>query len=130
MILDRLGVRVSVLQVREGRILVQCTGCLGENKGAEGWMPRGVLWSGPSPNASTKDPLSLALNLRGTWKSAPPEGLTAAEACAIADSGWKIEPNQATAEASGGKIILQREGANWRMSEARAPSEAISGDCG
>ena len=93
-------------------------------------MPRGVLWTGPSNGGSTKDPLSLALTLREAWTSTPPDGLDASQACAISDSGWLIEPNQATAEHAGGKLVLQRKGADWHLSEAIAPTKAYTGDCG
>lgn len=129
-VLDRLGVRVQVLQVREGRILVQCSGCSGEAEGAEGWMPRGVLWAGPPTPPSEKDPLSLVLGLRASWLERPPSGLTADQACAIADSGWRVEPNRAVAEAMGGSLVLKRIGSDWAMVESTAPTRASARGCG
>jgi len=129
-VLDRLGVQVQVLQVREGRILVQCSGCSGDAEGAEGWMPRGVLWSGPPNPPSSKDPLSLVLGLRSTWAESPPSGLTADQACAIADSGWRVEPNRAVAEAMGGTLVLKRIGADWALVESSAPTRAPARGCG
>lgn len=129
-VLDRLGVRVEVSQVRQGRILVRCTGCPDDAAGAEGWMPRGVLWSGPDPSAEAKEPLSLALQLRTTWLTEPPTGFQADQACAIVDRGWRLEPNRATAEAFGGSIVLERTGSTWRFVSANPPTEAIRGDCG
>ena len=129
-VLDRLGIRVEVSQVRQGRILVRCLGCDGEVSGAEGWMPRGVLWAGPSADGSTKEPLSVALQLRAVWAKEPPAGLTSDQACALVDSGWTIEPNRATAELGGGSLLLERTGADWAFVSARAPTGAVSGGCG
>ena len=129
-VLDRLGVRVKVAQVREGRILVECTGCQGEHRGAEGWMPRGVLWAGPSQGSPEKDPLSFGLSLKQVWATDPPKGVTAEQACAMVDSGWTVEPNRAVAELAGGALILQRKGSTWAFAEATPPTEAIRGDCG
>jgi hypothetical protein len=134
-VLEKLGVRVDVIQVREGRILVQCTGCEGEHAGAEGWMPRGVLWAALSTETApddAKDPLTLALQYRSWWTSgAPaPEGLTQAQACALVDGGWRMEPNLAVAESSGGKLVLSRTGASWSFVEAFVPTTALSGSCG
>ena len=129
-VLDRLGVRVEVSQVRQGRILVRCIGCEGEASGAEGWMPRGVLWAGPSADGGSKEPLSVALQLRAMWQTQPPAGLTSDQACALVDGGWALEPNRATAELGGGALILERTGASWAFVSARAPTAAISGGCG
>jgi len=134
-VLEKIGVRVKVIQVRVGRILVQCTGCDGEFADAEGWMPRGVLWAALSEDSDppkAKDPLTLALRYRARWSSGTsvPEGLTADQVCAIADSGWRIEPNLAVAESHGGKLVLSRTGANWTLVEAAAPNAVMSGSCG
>ena len=129
-VLDRLGVRVEVSQVRQGRILVRCLGCEGEVSGAEGWMPRGVLWAGPAPDGGSREPLSLALQLRALWETQPPAGLTSDQACALVDSGWTVEPNRATAKLGGGSLTLERSGATWAFVSATRPSEALSGGCG
>jgi hypothetical protein len=134
-ILEKLGVRVDVIQVRVGRILVQCTGCEGEYAGAEGWMPRGVLWAALSAESApedAKDPLTLALQYRAWWASgAPaPKGFSPEQACALSDGGWRLEPNLAVAESGGGKLVLKRTGANWSLAEAIAPTVPVSGSCG
>ena len=134
-VLEKLGVRVEVIQVREGRILVQCTGCGGDHAGAEGWMPRGVLWAAFTPAAppnDATDPLTLALQYRASWASgAPaPEGLSPDQACALADGGWQLQPNLAIAESNGGKLVLSRSGADWTLVEATPPTATISGTCG
>ena len=133
-VLEKLGVRVEVIQVREGRILVQCTGCEGEYAGAEGWMPRGILWAALPAEAApkaAKDPLTLALQYRAWWASggSAPDGLTTAQACGLSDGGWQVEPNLAVAENGDGKLVLSRSGANWSLVEAIAPSTALSGSC-
>ena len=135
-ILDKLGVRVEVTQVRQGRILVQCTGCEGTSKGAEGWMPKGVLWAalaGPEDATPTaKDPLTLALNLRAQWMRGVgvPDGTTADKLCAVADHGWTVTANQAVAAHSGGEIKLQRRGADWTLTSISPPTTSLSGVCG
>ncbi len=134
-VLEKLGVRVDVIQVREGRILVQCTGCEGESAGAEGWMPRGVLWAALSTESApndAKDPLSLALKYRAWWASGgpAPEGFSPDQACGMSDGGWQVEPNLAVAESGGGKLVLKRTGANWTLAEAIAPTVPPSGSCG
>ncbi len=135
-VLDKLGVRVEVTQIRQGRILVQCTGCEGTSKGAEGWMPKGVLWSAlPAPKAETpsaKDPLTLALNLRAQWMTGAgvPENATANDLCVVADHGWSVTANQAIAAHAGGEIKLQRRGAEWTLTSISPPTTSISGGCG
>lgn len=135
-VLDKLGVRVEVLQVRQGRILVNCTGCADSSTGAEGWMPKGVLWSSfPAPSTadpSAKDPLSLALGLRAQWGSGVgiPEGMSGDTLCAIADQGWTVTPNQAVASHGGGEIKLQRRGSSWALAGISPPPSPISGSCG
>ena len=135
-VLDKLGVRVEVLQVRQGRILVNCTGCEPATRGAEGWMPKGVLWSAlPAPKTtspSEKDPLSLALGLRSQWMTGVglPEGATADVLCAIADQGWAITTNQAVASQADGEIKLQRRGSTWTLTSISLPSASVDGGCG
>ena len=67
-IIDKLGVRVEVQQIRTGRVLVRCTGCAGDAHNAEGWMPRGVLWTElPADQhhiTEATDPLTVALAAR------------------------------------------------------------------
>lgn len=135
-VLDNLGVRVEVEQVRVGRILVRCSGCTGESKNAEGWMPRGVLWvqtphSGMDAD-SAKDPLTLALQLRAQWsiqKNLPPN-TTADSLCAVVDHGFKVDASQAIATVGGGKVVLKRIGADWSLDAVVAPTEVVSGSCG
>jgi len=135
-ILDKLGVRVEVMQVREGRILVNCTGCEAASSGAEGWMPRGVLWGSLSApednNPSEKDPLSLALGLRAQWSSGLniPKEMTGDMLCAIADRGWTVTANQAVASHQGGEIKLQRRGSEWTLTSISPPPTPIAGSCG
>jgi len=135
-VLDKLGVRVEVLQVREGRILVNCTGCTGTAKGAEGWMPKGVLWGAlPSPEntePTTKDPLSLALKLRAQWASGSglPEGADPNAYCASIDQGWTIEDSQAVVTHQNGEIKLQRAGSDWSLTRLDPPPPPQSGSCG
>ncbi len=135
-VLDKLGVRVEVLQVRQGRILVNCTGCEATSGGAEGWMPKGVLWGAlPAPETkspSEKDPLSLALGLRSQWMSGLglPEGVSGDTLCAIADQGWTVTTNQAVASHAGGEIKLQRRGSEWTLTSISPPPTPIEGSCG
>ena len=133
-IIEKLGVRVEVQQIREGRILVRCTGCSGDSKDAEGWMPRGVLWAslpeGQTPTAT--DPLTVALSLRAQWASGQnlPANATPDQMCGLIDQGFTAEASQAISEHSGGRIRLQRLGADWTVSEAVAPTSTIAGSCG
>jgi len=135
-VLDKLGVRVEVLQVREGRILVNCTGCTGSAKGAEGWMPRGVLWgqlpAPQSPSPKTKDPLSLALMLRAQWAGGVglPDGADPNAFCASIDRGWEIEDSQAVVTHDNGEIKLQRAGSDWSLTRLDPPPPPQSGSCG
>jgi len=135
-VLDKLGVRVEVLQVREGRILVECTGCQGRGRGAQGWMPRGVLW-GPIPAADTdtptaKDPLTLALQLRAQWSQG--NGLSdaqqAAAYCVAVDQGWEIQASQAVVKHANGEIRLQRHGSTWSLTRSDPPPPPQTGTCG
>lgn len=135
-VLDNLGVRVEVDQVRVGRILVRCSGCTGESKNAEGWMPRGVLWvqtpASETESENAKDPLTLALRLRAQWtiqKNLPPN-TNADTLCAIVDQGFKVDASQAIATLGGGKVVLKRIGANWTLDAIVAPTEVVSGSCG
>lgn len=135
-VIDKLGLRVEVHQIREGRVLVRCTGCDDPHAGAEGWMPRGVLWSelpaADPETAEAKDPLSLALSLRSAWASGAktPDGTTPALLCAIIDKGWEIGENQARARLNEHEIVLQRRGATWALSSIAASNAAVEGDCG
>ena len=135
-ILDNLGVRVEVEQIRAGRILVRCTGCVGDSKNAEGWMPKGVLWV-QTPDAgqemlNKKDPLTLALHLRSRWSNQKdlPAGSNADSLCAILDHGFKVENNQAIATLGGGTIRLKRVGADWSLDNVVPPTEVVTGSCG
>lgn len=134
-ILDRLGVRVEVTQIREGRVLVECSGCTGDAKGAEGWMPRGVLWASlpapASPEPTAKDPLTLALSLRAQWaaEAALPDGTAAHALCAAADQGWKVDANQAVIQHSEGELKLKRTGANWSLAQRDQPLTSTEGRC-
>ncbi len=135
-ILDRLGVRVEVIQIREGRILVQCTGCTADSANAEGWMPRGVLWAElPLDDDATlqaSDPLTLALRLRARWAKGIgiPTGSTADAMCAAIDQGWKIDANQAVVTHGGGEIKLSRTGAHWRLSQTDPAPASPTRGCG
>jgi hypothetical protein len=135
-ILDRLGVRVEVSQVRSGRVLVRCSGCTGTAMNAEGWLPRGVLWAPlPSPTEAeptAKDPLSLSLSLRAQWAAGIglPEGSTADAFCGAIDQGWRVDTNQAVVEHEGGKIKLVRTGADWAMVQQDTPPATTAGSCG
>ena len=135
-VIDNLGVRVEVLQIREGRILVNCTGCEGAGAGAEGWMPRGVLWgalpAATEPEPREKDPLSLGLRLRTQWASGSglPDGVESDTLCAIVDHGWTVTANQAIARHGGGEIKLQRRGSTWTLTGISQPPSPVAGGCG
>jgi len=135
-IIDKLGVRVDVQQIRSGRVLVRCTGCTGESKDAEGWMPRGVLWTALTDEHDTTmsatDPLTVALAARGRWsrgKDLPPGGSPDA-LCALLDQGFTAEASQAVSEGHGGRIRLARSGADWSIAEIQVPSATSVGTCG
>jgi len=135
-IIEQLGVRVEVEQVREGRILVRCTGCVGEAAGAEGWMPRGVLWTALKGSAdapiSATDPLSVALRSRAQWAAGKnlPANVSADTMCALVDQGFKAEASQAISALGGGKIRLARVGADWSVAEIIPPNAPVLGSCG
>ena len=135
-IIEKLGVRVEVQQVREGRILVRCSGCTGESANAEGWMPRGVLWTALEPGSSATvtatDPLTVALKSRARWAQNQnlPEGVSADTMCALVDQGFKAEASQAISEAGNGQIRLARVGANWSVADFIAPNTSVTGSCG
>ena len=135
-IIERLGVRVEVEQIREGRILVRCVGCTGSAKGAEGWMPRGVLWTSidadATENPSAADPLTTALYARSQWEKGVnlPQGATKDAMCALIDQGFEIQASQAVSEANNGRIRLSRVGATWSVAEASAPTSPPQGTCG
>jgi len=118
------------LQIRAGRIHVSCTACDGEAAGAEGYLPRGVLWMSPAAAQSTPDadddPLSLLLAQRARWAEGLdlPAGTTAAAMCWLADSGIAIDGNKAEGEAGGGSLKFQRRGASWRLTNATPPSQS------
>jgi len=135
-IIENLGVRVEVQQIRTGRILVRCTGCTGEAKNAEGWMPRGVLWASLPDNQvpieSATDPLTVALSARTQWSKGLnlPDNATSDTMCALVDQGFSAEASQAISEKNGGRIRLARVGADWSVAEATAPTSPIDGTCG
>ncbi len=135
-IIDTLGVRVTVQQVREGRVLIRCTGCSGTTKNAEGWMPRGVLWTAldadPSAPPEATDPLTTALYARAQWAKGInlPSGATADGMCALVDQGFAAEASQAISETGGGRVRLSRVGATWSVAEAKAPETPPEGTCG
>ncbi len=135
-IIEKLGVRVEVQQIREGRVLIRCTGCIGTAKNAEGWMPRGVLWTAletvPARAPSATDPLTTALYARHQWSQGLnlPEGATADAMCALVDQGFAAEASQAISETAGGRVRLSRVGAKWSVAEAKAPETPPEGTCG
>jgi hypothetical protein len=132
-VLERVGVRVKVLQIRAGRIHVLCTGCEGLSEGGEGYLPRDVLWAAPVAAAeapsSGDDPLSLLLAHRARWAVGLdlPEGGTASAMCWLVDQGLTVEGSRAASERGGGSLVLQRTGAIWRLTEAAPPSTAPEG---
>jgi len=135
-IIDKLGVRVEVQQIRAGRILVRCTGCIGTARDAEGWMPRGVLWGTLPDNQhnirEATDPLTVALAARARWAQSNnlPDGVTADTMCAMVDRGFSAEASQAYVEVGGGRIRLTRTGADWSIVEIKAPNQPVPGSCG
>ncbi len=135
-IIEHLGVRVEVQQIREGRVLVQCTGCTADANGAEGWMPRGVLWTAlpivQGEQISATDPLTVALQQRAAWAQGQnlPTNASADAMCAMVDQGFKAEASQAISELAGGRIRLARVGADWSVAEAIAPNTDVKGSCG
>lgn len=135
-IIDKLGVRVEVQQIRTGRILVRCTGCTGVAQNAEGWMPRGVLWNALSPEhhnvTQATDPLTVALAARARWANGTdlPADVTSDTLCALIDGGFTAEASQAIAEGGGGTIRLARIGADWSVAEVQPPNQPLSGTCG
>ncbi|MEC8423480.1 MAG: hypothetical protein VX000_06860, partial [Myxococcota bacterium] len=64
--LQRLGVRVEVEQVLEARLRVRCTGCVGDARGAEGWVQPGQLRAART-GGETHDPLIGGLKRRAGW---------------------------------------------------------------
>ena len=129
-VLDRVGIRVEVLQVRAGRIHVRCDGCEGDAKGAEGYLPRQVLWAAtpPPPEApqTGADPLSLLLSHRAHWSAGKglPDGATPSAMCWLADQGVAVDGAIAAVERGGGRLQLQRKGASWELTEIRPPTSA------
>ena len=134
-IIDKLGVRVEVQQIRAGRILVRCTGCTGNARDAEGWMPRGVLWGTLPPDqhsiVEATDPLTVALAARSRWAQGKdlPADVSADTMCAMVDQGFSVEASQAYVEVGGGKIRLSRNGADWSIAEIAVPSQPVPGSC-
>ncbi len=132
-VLDRVGIRVQVLQVRAGRIHVACTGCTGAAKDARGYLPREVLWLSPDAGAtapdSADDPLTLLLAHRARWAAGQdlPEGTTPGAMCWLVDQGIGIDGSKASAESGGGGLLLQRIGAAWRLTEVHAPTSVPEG---
>ncbi len=134
-IMDRFGMRVEVLQVRTGRVRVQCTSCTGEAKDAQGWLPRNVLWVQPSPQAdpqpSGRDPLTVLLALRARWAAGQgvPEGTSADALCWLADHGVSVDAGAGTGSAGDGQIHLQRLGANWNLKKLVPPTTPPGWTC-
>jgi len=132
-VLDRVGVRVKVLQVRDGRIHVACTGCEGEALNAEGYLPRQVLWAAPAAGKeapeSGDDPLSLLLAHRARWAAGLdlPEGGTPSSMCWLVDQGVIVDGSKAENASGGGSLRLQRTGAAWRLTAAQPPTTAPEG---
>ncbi len=129
-VLDRVGIRVEVLQIRAGRIHVRCDGCEGRAQRAEGYLPRQVLWAAPPQPTqrpeSGADPLSLLLSYRAHWASGQdlPDGTTAAAMCWLTDQGVAVDGAIASVERGGGRLQLQRKGASWELTEIRPPTSA------
>ena len=135
-IIDKLGVRVEVQQIRAGRILVRCTGCSGNARNAEGWMPRGVLWGTLPPEQhdirEAKDPLTVVLAARARWAQGKdlPDNASADTMCAMVDQGLSAEASQAIVEVGGGRLRLVRSGANWSVADIEVPNQPVPGSCG
>ncbi len=129
-VLERVGIRVEVLQIRAGRIHVSCTGCEEKAKDAQGYLPRQVLWAAPPLGATApqtaEDPLSLLLAHRSRWAAGHdlPEGTTAAAMCWLADQGVTIDGSKASSLSGNGSLLLQRTGASWRLTEVQGPASA------
>ncbi len=132
-VLDRVAVRMTVLQVRPGRIRVRCTGCTGSERDAEGFVPRDVLWTAlPDPGAtstSRSDPLTLMLELRARWAAGHdlPPGAKPPAMCKLVDEGLDITGDTAQATGGGGSLRLRRLGATWSVVDVRPPAiDAVS----
>jgi len=131
--LDRVGVRVQVLQIRPGRVHAACTACEDKLRDAEGYLPKNVLWVMPDPGEETPttadDPLTLLMAHRARWAQGLdlPAGSTSRAMCWLADHGIAVDGSTATSDSGGGTLLLQRIGASWRLTEATAPTTVPEG---
>jgi hypothetical protein len=129
-VLEKVGVRVEVLQIRAGRVHVRCTGCTESAQDAEGYLPRQVLWAAAeaarAPPAQGEDPLSLLLAHRSRWASGAdlPAGASPAQMCWLADQGIAVDGGRASSSTGGGILLIQRTGASWSLSTAQPPTQA------
>ena len=127
--IQRLGVRIDVLQVLEHRTRFRCAGCSGATEGVEAWLQPGRLRAAGT-GGSPEDPLVVALQIRARWAGGAdlPEGATPGQMCALVDAGFTMpEPGAAVWETAGGRLELTWSDGRWSIATASPPR--VSADC-
>ena len=122
-LLDRLGVRVDVVQVLDARVRVTCVGCRGAGRDLEGWLPQGVLRAAGHPGTS-QDPLVAALRTRASWAGSRDPALPAGPLCGLIDQGFAWTGAAATWEADGGRLVLGYDEGHWTETSRQDPAPA------
>lgn len=94
-VVRRVGVRVEVLQVLDGRMRVRCEGCEGGSPGTgpEGWLPLDAVRAADD-HGEPDDALSALLRQRAAWAGGRglPEGVGASPLCELVDRGFALPP--------------------------------------
>lgn len=130
-IIDRLGVRVEVEQVLEGRMRVRCA-AIGAGEELEGWLPldtvRAVGLLGPA-----SDPLGAALRQRATWAGGAelPSGADTHGMCALIDHGFTLarDGRSATWSSPPASLELAYQSEGWSIGEVTGQAAGEDWSC-
>lgn len=131
-VLRRLGVRVEVLQVLDGRMRVRCEGCEGgaAGTGPEGWLPLDAVRAADD-HGVPDDALSTLLRQRAAWTGGRglPAGAAPSALCELVDRGFLPIPGGRVQErldldaTEQGRVTLTWSTGGWEVAE-------ITGDLG
>ncbi len=131
--LQRVGVRVEVVQVLSSRTRFTCAGCMGDDVGKEAWIQPGRLRIAGAHGEVT-DPLSVALRLRARWAGGTglPDGMTSAMGCLLIDHGFTLAPSdppRATWSAAGGELVMEWQDGRWQQVALTPTTEVVAWSC-
>ncbi|MCK6521722.1 hypothetical protein L6R49_09810 [Myxococcota bacterium] len=111
LVLDAIGVELTVERLLADRAWVRCTGCRAP---IDAWVQRSALYAGGPPGDGPHDPLLAALNNETSLPEIARHGLV------NVGEAWVAPPWHGEGGYSGAVLRAERDGAGWRLSSPPA----------